>query len=314
MINYIGIDISKRDFHAALNEHDEAVRFSNDRRGISGFISFLKDNGFLPGETVIGMESTGSYHLLPALICSRNGYSVNIINPLITRRQTQATLRQVKNDKKDAKLIRYCTAKGEGYIFTETEETLHLKTLVRQRNDLSYLRTKMNLRQQSIDHREDCIKRDITSVNRYLHGILTVKIKELDKELLEYGRDLQNLLRSVPGVGAQTAVSFISEIGDIKRFPSSKKLTAFIGLDPRTHQSGTSINGKGYITKRGNKILRTRLFNASSAAIQHPNIFRDFFLKKQAEGKPYRVALCAVMHKMIHVIYAVWVRGTPFIK
>ena len=314
MVNYVGIDISKRDFHAAFTEQGETVRFANDRKGINGFIRFLGDNGFMPGETAIGMESTGYYHLLPALMLSHGGYRVNIINPLITRRQTQTTLRQVKNDKKDAKLIRYCTAKGEGYIFAETEETLLLKTLVRQRNDLSCLRIKMKLRQQSVDHREDCINRPITSVNRDLHDVLTVKIRGLDKELSQYWKALQRLLRSVPGVGPLTAVSFVSEIGDIKRFPSPKELTAFIGLDPRTHKSGTSINGRGYITKRGNKILRTRLFNAASAAIQRPNLFRDFFLKKRTEGKPYRVALCAVMHKMIHVIYAVWARGTPFIK
>jgi len=89
---------------------------------------------------------------------------------------------------------------------------------------------------------------------------------------------------------------------------------AYAGIDPRVHQSGTSINGKGYISKRGNKILRTRLFNAASVAVLHENIFKTFFKKKRDEGKPYRVALVAVMRKMTHVIHAVWTRGTPFTK
>jgi transposase len=80
------------------------------------------------------------------------------------------------------------------------------------------------------------------------------------------------------------------------------------------HQSGTSINGKGYISKRGNKILRTRLYNAASVAVLRSNMFKDFFEKKRAEGKPYKVALCATMNKMTHVIYAVWKRGTPFVE
>ncbi|MDP2691084.1 MAG: IS110 family transposase, partial [bacterium] len=45
-----------------------------------------------------------------------------------------------------------------------------------------------------------------------------------------------------------------------------------------------------------------------------PNLFHEFFQKKRSEGKPYRVALCAVMRKMVHVIYAVWTRGTPFVS
>lgn len=122
----------------------------------------------------------------------------------------------------------------------------------------------------------------------------------------------QKLLRTIPGVGPITAVSFISEVTNINRFDKSKKLIAYVGLDSRVHQSGTSIHGKGYISKRGNKILRTRLYNACSVAVLHENIFRDFFQKKRGEGKPYKVALCATMNKMAHVIYAVWKSGKPF--
>ncbi len=314
MTNYIGIDISKRDFHVCFSEDGEVLKFNNDRKGIREFIRNLKQGKMKPGETVIGMESTGHYHFLPALMCTKAGYTVKVINPLITKRQNQTDLREVKTDPIDAGLIRYCTVNGKGHIFKETGETLKLKTLVRQRNYLSGLRAVMKLRQQNIDHREDCIKTAITSVNRKLHNILTAEIGKLDKELSQHNKELQKLLRSIPGVGPQTAVSFLSEVGDIFRFPDSKKLTAFIGIEPRVQQSGTSINKKGHITKRGNDILRTRLYNASSVAVLHPNIFQDFFQKKRSEGKPYRVALVATMHKMVHVIYAVWSRGTPFVK
>lgn len=314
MTNYIGIDISKRDFHVALSEDQEVIKFINDRAGIRKFIAHIKKNKFKPGETIIGMESTGSYNLLPALMCTQAGYQVNIINPLITKKQNQTSLRRVKNDTKDARLIRYCTVNGAGYAFCETRETLTLKTLTRQRNYMVDIRRRLKLKQQNVDHKEDCIGAPITTMNGDLVAILNTKIKELDKELSQYNAGLQQLLRSIPGVGHQTAVSFVSEVGDIKRFSSSKKLTAFIGLDPRVHQSGTSVNGRGYITKRGNKMLRTRLYNAATVAVMQPNIFQAFFKKKRSEGKPYRMALVATMHKMVHVIHAVWLRGTPFVQ
>jgi transposase len=315
MTNYIGKDISKRDFHASFSEDTEVIKFNNDRKGIREFLCYLKQRKMRPGETIRGMESTGHYHFLPALMCTQAGYMVKVINPLITANANKKNLRRVKTDSADARLIRYCTVSGQGHIFRETEETLKLKTLVRQRNYLSDLRLRLKLRQQNMDYREECIKQSISSVNRDLHDILTVKFRELDKELRQYNKGLQNLLASIPGVGPQTAVSFLSEVGDITRFTDAKKLTAFIGLDSRVHQSGTSINGKGYISKRGNIILRTRLFNAATVATVHPpNIFSDFFQKKLSEGKPYRVALVATMHKMVHVIYAVWTRGTPFIN
>ncbi len=220
MTNYIGIDISKRDFHASFSEDTGVIKFTNDRKGIKEFLQCLKQREMKPEETVIGMESTGHYHLLPAIMCSKKDYRVNVINPIITKNENRKSIRRVKTDSADARLIRYCAAKGEDYSFRETEASLKLKSLVRQRNYLSGLRAVMKLRQQNMDHRENCIKQSISSVNRDLHNVLTVKIKELDKELLQYSKDLQKLLRSIPGVGPQTAVSFVSEIGDINRFPS----------------------------------------------------------------------------------------------
>lgn len=130
--------------------------------------------------------------------------------------------------------------------------------------------------------------------------------------MLKYRPKIQKLLRSIPGIGPITAASLVSEISTIKRFKQAKQLAAYIGIDPRVHESGTSIKGKGYITKRGNKILRTRLYNASFVARQKPNLFQRFFNKKINEGKPYMVAMVATMRKMTHVIYSVWSNNKEF--
>lgn len=315
MIKYIGIDISKRDFHACFAEGGDILKFNNDNIGIKRFIRYLKSHKYYVKTTLIGLESTGSYHLPVAYLCTQAGYTVNVINPLITKKQNQVSLRRVKTDKQDAGLIRHCLINGAGYPFCETAETLALKTLVRQRSGYSMLRHRTRLKHEEVIKREDYLGISISTLNQELYDFLNQKIKCLDVILRQYNLKTQKLLQSIPGVGPQTAVTFLSEVGDITRFPDAQKLTAWIGLDPRVHQSGTSINGKGYITKRGNKLLRTRLFNAASVAVLHPpNIFYDFFEKKRSEGKPYRVALCAVMRKMVHVIYAVWSRETPFVN
>jgi len=134
----------------------------------------------------------------------------------------------------------------------------------------------------------------------------------LEQELKAFRPPEQKLLQTIPGVGPLTSAAFVTEVGDIKRFAHPKHLVAFVGLDSRVHQSGTSIHGKGYISKRGNKILRTRLYNACSVAVLHPNLFQRFFQKKRSEGKPYRVALVATMNKMTHVIHSVWTNNKPF--
>lgn len=312
MKHYIGIDVSKRDFHACFNETGEIIKFDNTRIGIEDFVSYLKKNRFSFKNTLIGLESTGSYHLQLSFLSTKDGYTVQVINPLITHRQSKSTVRSVKTDAHDAGLIRLCLINGAGHPFRDTSTSLALKTLVRQRAKFSMLRLQTKLRQDEVCLRESYLENEISDVNAELVEFLNEKILFLDRKIRKFSPELQKLLQSIPGVGPQTASTCVAEIGEIVRFPDAKTLTAYVGLDSRVYESGTSIHGKGYISKRGSKILRTRFYNAASVAVLHENIFRTFFLKKRSEGKPYRVALCAVMHKMVHVVFAVWKRGTPF--
>lgn len=311
--NYVGIDVSKKDFYACFDEHSESRKFNNTTFGINSFLHQLTKNNFQIQNTVIGLESTGSYHLRLCIRCSEAGFQTKVINPLIVKKQNQTNLRRVKNDPQDASLIRYCLTTGAGYAFTETPDTLLLKSLVRQRNSLAAVLFKNKRQQEDVNYKEDCLKTKFNPVYQEIGLILSQKIKELEKQLKTFRKPEQKLLQTIPGVGPITAVSFIAEVEDIRRFKHSKQLVAYVGLDSRVHQSGTSVHGKGYISKRGNKILRTRLYNAASVAVLRPNLFRTFFQKKRSEGKPYKVALVATMHKMVNVIYSVWTNNKPFV-
>ncbi|OGL65526.1 hypothetical protein A2753_04600 [Candidatus Uhrbacteria bacterium RIFCSPHIGHO2_01_FULL_47_11] len=311
--NFVGVDVAKADFYACFDEHTESRKFNNTAAGINSFLRSLAKSNFTPDNTIVGLESTGSYHLRLCLQCRAPGFQINVINPLIVKKYNQTNLRRVKTDKQDASLIRYCLTTGAGYPFIDTAETIRLKSLVRQRNSLANLLFKNKRQQTDIAYKEDCLKIKLNPVYQDLQAILRPTIKELERELRKFRTPEQKLLQTIPGVGPITAVSFIAEVGDIQRFTHPKKLVAFIGLDSRVHQSGTSVRGKGYISKRGNKILRTRLYNAASVAVLHPNLFQRFFQRKRSEGKPYRVALVATMNKMTHVIHSVWTNNKPFV-
>ncbi len=312
MCNYVGIDMVKRDFYACFSEEIEPKKFNNTNSGINVFLKHLNRLDYVPNDTVIGVESTGSYHLRLCLQSTRANFKTKIINPLVVKKQNQVGLRRVKNDRKDSFLVRYCLVQRMGYVFDSSSEELILKSLVRQRNSLSSHKRTIKRQGEDIELKESCLKNNINSIYGEIYETLDKKIVEIEKELSNYRRVEQKLLQTIPGVGPITAVSFISEIGDINRFSKPEQLVAYIGLDPRTHESGTSVRGKGYISKRGNKILRTILFNASSVAVLRPNMFKTFFDKKRSEGKPYRVALIAVMRKMVHVVYSVWMNNRPF--
>lgn len=126
------------------------------------------------------------------------------------------------------------------------------------------------------------------------------------------------LLRSIPGVGEATATTILAEIGDIKRFPSSKQLVAFAGIDPSVFQSGKFKSSHNKISKRGSPYLRKALYQATVAGISNRTggplnpILRDFYVRKLNEGKPAKVAIIATANKMLRMIYGILSSQRPF--
>jgi len=310
-MEYIGIDMSKDTFHAAFAD-EKVLRFTNTEEGIERFMTTIEDCGFSVCETKIGVEATGVYHLLFAVTLADHSWDVFIINPLESHRMITQGLRTVKTDRLDALKIRNMVALGKGYLFTDTRETLALKALVVERQALVEMRkmTKQRMTVHTLKERAVAV-----SFHDEMNGVkeaLDQAIKGLEKHMDRYEEETQELLRSIPGIGVTTAATLVAFIGDIHRFGTPEKLVAYIGLDSRVFQSGTSVHGKGYISKRGNTYLRHILFNAAFIARQYNPELKAYFLKKTGEGKHYFSAMCAVERKLVHIVWAVWTRGTPF--
>lgn len=306
-MNTIGIDVSKDTFHAAFSDVRVEV-FKNTEAGIKKFMEKLNDKD----STLVGCESTGVYHLLLCETLRKNDWSIKVVNPLITHRMIDSSLRHVKTDHHDALAIRRVLLGGAGHAYTDTPEILALKALVQEREALNRMRAETKQRIHA--HKVRAKASGILFHDSFdgTVNVLTYEIKEIEKKLCEYAPLEQSLLRSIPGIGKVTAAALVAFVGDIHRFPNAEKLTAYIGLDSRVHESGTSIHGKGYMSKRGNKYLRYILFNAAFIARQKNPELKRYFQKKTSEGKHYFSALCAVERKLVHLIWAVWTRGTPF--
>lgn len=307
----IGVDMSKNTFHAAFD--DITIRkFDNTDVGIIELVKEMESRGFQKETTLIGVESTGVYHLLLCQTLKSHGWKVKVINPLLAHRMFKSSLRYAKTDRSDASTLRRLLENDIGYEYSESKEILVLKTLVQERDSLVRIRAGIKQRIHTHIVRQKAIKIELRDNFSGALKLLSHEIYEIEKEISKYARDIQKLLLSIPGIGKISAASLVAYVGDIKRFPSPKQLTAYIGLDARVFESGTSVHGKGYMTKRGNRYLRYILFNAAFKAIYGNPELKQYFDKKISEGKHYFSAMCAVERKLVHIIYAVWKRGTPF--
>ena len=304
----IGIDMSKRSFHAAFDE-TSVRQFQNTEEGIAEFIDALRGKD---GDIIIGVEATGAYHLAFCVRVTGRGFDVRVINPLESHKVIQArSLRRVKTDRTDALAVRQAVLLGLGYRFTDTTEVIALKTLVVERQGLVAMCTALKQRQEAHAAKEAAAG-FLHDSSALVRAALRKEIRAIEMQFARYEPETQSLLRTIPGVGALTAATLVAFVGDIKRFSAPEKLAAYIGLDVRVHQSGTSIHGKGYITKRGNTFLRHTLWNAAFIARQYNPGLGAYHRKKLAEGKHYFSAMCAVERKLVHLIWAVWTRGTPY--
>lgn len=118
---------------------------------------------------------------------------------------------------------------------------------------------------------------------------------------------LQNLLKSIPGIGDNLATRFIVEIKNLDRFKSLKALVAFAGTDSKVSESGKQDGDHLHITKLGNKRLRTILFQMVRGMIkkriQMSKIKNFYYKKKTQPGIKPKVVLVACINKLLRIIY-----------
>lgn len=142
-------------------------------------------------------------------------------------------------------------------------------------------------------------------------SFIETQVEQLDRYIEELMKE-QNLILSVPGVGPVLGAAILGEIGDISRFGSAKKLTAYAGLDATVYQSGQFEGSRAHISKRGSPYLRRALWMAAHIARMHDRTFKDFYELKLSQGKHPNQALGAVATKLCHVIYAVLSKNVPY--
>ena len=119
------------------------------------------------------------------------------------------------------------------------------------------------------------------------------------------------LLKTMPGVGEVSATLIMSEIVNIKRFETPKKLCGHAGIVPSVYQSG-STERYGGITKHGPGQLRHMLIECADVAIRHDKRFKRFF-QKIYKKKGWNVAVTAVAHKMLYIMWFMLTNNQPYI-
>jgi len=116
---------------------------------------------------------------------------------------------------------------------------------------------------------------------------------------------------TVPGVNVICAATFLAAIGDIRRFESSRKLTGYLGLDPRVSQSGTGPATHGRISKQGSMRARHTLVEASWSVVRQPGPPRAFYQRIRAR-RGHQVAVVACARKLACLFWCLLTREQDY--
>ena len=166
------------------------------------------------------------------------------------------------------------------------------------------------LAKNTIGESNDIFELELTSILN-LYKNIDEQITLIDKQISTIIKDLNPPTLSIPGIGAITCASIISEFGDISKFSNPSKMLSFAGLEPGIIESGTMFS-KGKMVKRGSGYLRYSLMNIALTVIRFNTTFYDYYYKKISEGKCHRVALSHVCKKLIRVIFILETKNIQF--
>jgi transposase len=116
---------------------------------------------------------------------------------------------------------------------------------------------------------------------------------------------------TVPGVNVIVAATFMAAVGDIRRFADRRKLTAYLGLDPKVRQSGAGPANHGHISKQGSNSARHALVEACWSTVRQPGPIAGFYQRIRAR-RGHSIAIVASARKLACLFWCLLTRGEDY--
>ncbi len=310
---YVGIDVSKDDFVVAYRIENQTINtktYENNKKGINTFLKTI-NKGFW-----CIMEATGVYHLSLAMAISKKDINVSVVNPLQIKRFAQTKLSRTKTDKADAILIAEYGYRMKPKLYTVPEEFVlelkQLRSLVRmlKRNNRAFL-NQMHALQRRGNTSKSALK-ICKSVIKYNNKEIKKIEDEMENIVKEHCYDLYNQLCSIPSISRITATEFIIVSNAFKNFDTAKQFACFIGISPCINESGSSIRGYRGISRIGDAHTRSTLYMCAMMAKVCNKACKETFDRLVERGKPKKLALIAVMNKLIKQAFAIVKSGNMY--
>jgi transposase len=299
----VGVDVGKDFLDVAFGPSGETWRVANDAEGRAALVRRLARLKL----AVVAFEASGGYErpLLSALC--RVGLPAARLNSFRVRKFGEALGIMAKNDRIDAGLIaRFAATLPPRQTTTPDPAHEQLRELALVRRQLVDDRSRLQNQEEQTQNemlQRFCRRRQAT---------LAAQIVLIDKAIAQMIAEDADLarkdarLRSVPGIGptvAATLLALMPELGQI----TGKQVASLVGVAPFDHESGR-YKGKRVIAG-GRTPVRRALYMAALVAARHNPVLRQAYERLIKAGKPKKLALTALMRRLITILNAMLRNG-----
>jgi len=294
----LGIDVSKDFLDLDVFPVPHPQRVPNNDAGHDQILQLCRCQKF----SHIVLEASGGYEQTLVTTLAAANLPVCVVNPRQARDFAKATGRLAKTDSIDAAVLAHFGAALQPICRPlPDEKTREFQQILARRRQLVEMRTAESNRHRQA--RCAAVRDSIHAVIELLDNQLRDQDRHLDALLRDcpLWKENENLLKSVPGIGDQTARTLIAELPELGH-ASRQQIAALVGLAPLNQDSGNFRGQRS--TSGGRTSVRTTLYMATLVASRFNPVIRAFYQQLLGRGKKKKVALVACMHKLLTIINA----------
>jgi transposase len=292
--------------------------FPNSEAGFGAWLSQVRSHAKQAGADTLHLvlEPTGGYELPLAFFANEHDLCVSRPNPKQVRDFAKGRGQRAKTDRQDALLLAHFGAERQPPRWVPlAAEVSELESLLERRRELEQMLAQERRRKEALARRPHVGRGVPESIDTMIET-LSWALSEVEEAIREHQRQHEGLaatakqLRSVPGVGERMALPLLVLLHRFATLTGgrgeAKGVVAFAGLDPQTYESGTSVRGRGTISRRGDRRLRPLLYMGALGGVHGNNALRAFYQRLVKRGKAKKVALVAAARKILVWAWAVF--------
>lgn len=316
---YLGIDVSKSWIDCAYQVQGtwQIERISNEVAPLREWLSQWQGQDEEPAVCIV-LEPTGYYHDKVVRLAEEVGIAYVMVDGRKSYHFMQAQGHLHKHDRQAARSLAQMGMEKQlqpspipPYMKTHRER----KQLQMALNALTKQRGMLKNQLHALAQLYQANPLACTALEKSLEMVET-QIQELEQALSpsdeEEVQQLVHLMRSVVGIGPKSVECLLTYLGDFRQFDSHKQVLKFVGVIPGHHLSGSSVRKRARISKQGPGQIRATLYMAARAARKHNHACRELYERLRKRGKPHKVAMIAVVAKLLKQVYAVVTSGVEF--